>query len=267
MRCKLLILPCFILFIACNHREKATSKVSGTPANTASAIVEAAPFKEFNALWEYYVKYIKLNEDFVGYDKDHKQISKENFLKILSTGKYQPILINPADSIRYQLKTSPPGVQSSIATYMKTFANKELVFYHMEGKPVPAFNFVTIAGDKYTNENTKGKIVLFKCWFITCHACVQEMPELNAMVKSYRDRKDIVFLSLAMDDKAPLKHFLKATRFDYQTVAGQKNYMFNKLKVNAFPTHFLIDKAGQVVKVSNSAEEAEMFLKRMLAKK
>jgi len=266
MRYRLLMLFCFILFIGCNHHEKVTSKGTGTPANTPPAIVEAEPFKEFPALWDYYARHIKLNEDFVGYDEDHKQISKENFLKILSTGKYQPIIINPTDAIRYQLKTSPPGAESSIAVYMKMFADKELVFYHMEGRPVPKFNFVTIKGDRYTSENTKGKILLFKCWFIACHPCVREMPELNTLVESYRDRSDIVFLSLAIDDETPLKNFLKTTRFDYQTVAEQQSYMSDKLKVNAFPTHFLIDKAGRVVKVSNSADEVEMFLKRMLAK-
>jgi len=74
----------------------------------------------------------------------------------------------------------------------------------------------------------------------------------------------MVFLSLAIDDKASLKSFLKKTKFDYQTVASQASYMSDKLKVNEYPTHFLVDKEGKVVKVTNSAEELETFLKRML---
>lgn len=270
MRSSLMILSCCILFIGCNHREKVTSKVTDTLANTQPtplpAIIEVEPFKEFQAFWNYYERNIKLNEDFVGYDKDYKQISKAQFLENLSTGNYQPILVNPTDSIRYQLKTSPPGTQGSIADYMKMFANEELVFYRMEGRPVPKFNFVTIKGDRYTSENTKGKILLFKCWFIACVPCVKEMPALNTLIESYRHRKDMVFLSLAIDDEAPLKSFLKNTRFDYQTIAAQASYISDKLKVNAYPTHFLVDQAGKVVKVTNSVDELKIFLERMLEK-
>ena len=238
MRYKLLIRSCYILFIfiGCNRSEKVNSKVVDTSSNTQPtpllAVTTVEPFKEFQAFWNYYERNIKLNEDFVGYDKDHKQISKAKFLQNLSTGNYQPIRINPTDSIRYQLMTSPPGVQSSIVGYMKIFAKRELVFYRMEGKPVPKFDFVTIAGDRYTSENTKGKILLLKCWFIACIPCVKEMPDLNALIESYSHRKDMVFLSLAIDDKASLKSFLKKTKFDYQTVASQASYMSDKLKVN-----------------------------------
>jgi len=54
------------------------------------------------------------------------------------------------------------------------------------------------------------------------------------------------------------------TRFDYQTVAAQASYMSDNLKVYANPTHFLVDKAGKVIKVANSADEVETFLKRIL---
>ncbi|MEJ5961429.1 TlpA family protein disulfide reductase [Pedobacter immunditicola] len=146
------------------------------------------------------------------------------------------------------------------------FAKKELVFYRMEGRPVPKFDFVTIEGDRYTSENTKGKILLLKCWFIACVPCVKEMPALNTLIESYRHRKDMVFLSLATDEEASLKTFLKNTKFDYQTVAAQASYMSDKLNVYAYPTHFLVDKAGKVVKVTNSVDELETFLKRMLEK-
>jgi len=266
-----LILACLIIFTACQHRKNealkdidTTTNAQPVPAPALSVIQEVKPFKEFTKFWDYYARRIKLNEDFAGYDTNRNQISKEQFLKALSTRLYQPIVINPADSIRYQLKRNPPGAENAIGDYMKMYAEKELIFYAMEKNPIPKFSFETLDGNSYTSENTKGKIVLFKCWFISCLPCVKEMPELNALVESYKDRNDIVFLSLAIDDAAPLKRFLKKTRFDYRTVAGQKIYMTNKLKVNAYPTHILIDKEGNVVKVANSVNEVRMFLKRML---
>jgi peroxiredoxin len=271
MQNKLLILFSLIIFMGCDNPKKGTSNVTRMeqvhqPVAKLETIAQVEPFKEFDAFWKYYERHIKLNEDFIGYDPEHKQISKTKFLKILSTGKFQPIEINPIDSIRYQLKRSPQVMDGSISDYMKMFAEEQLVYYRMEGKPVPKFNFQTIKGERYTSENTKGKIVLLKCWFITCAPCVQEMPQLNDLIASYKDRKDIIYLSLAIDDKAPLKSFLQKTRFDYQTVASQGPYMSNKLKVTAYPTHFLINKSGEVVKVTNSADEIKMFLERLLDK-
>lgn len=275
---RLILLSCFILLFGCNRVKKAGSTVMDTAVKAIDTVAKAPvktillpieevkPFKQFPAFWVYYTKRIKLNENFVAYDKGHKEISKATFLKDLSTGKYQPIRINPADTIRYQLKPAPAGAEGIIASYMKMFSKTEQVFYHMEGKPVPHFDFNTLDGSHYTSENTRGKIVLFKCWFIGCVACVAEMPELNELRSKYRNRKDIVFLSLAMDEAAPLENFLKKTRFDYQTVAEQTSYMADQLKVAAYPSHFLIDKEGKLVKVSNTAEEINMFLERLLAK-
>lgn len=272
MQHRLLTLLCFAILFGCNRAEKVNPPVIDTPDKQAKTSVktillpikEAKPVKEFSAFWDYYSRLIKLNEDFLAYDKKHQQISKEKFLQVLATGKYQPILINPTDSIRYQLKPSPPGAEESIADYMSMYVKAQLAFYHMEGKPIPHFNFKTLEGNNYTSENTKGKIVLFKCWFISCAACVAEMPELNDLVARYKDRKDIIFISLAIDKEAPLRSFLKKTKFDYQTVAGQEKYMSEKLKIILYPTHYLIDKSGKLVKVTNTAEELEIFLERML---
>jgi hypothetical protein len=185
MKNKLLLLSSFIFFMGCGNAKKVTPQTTLVPESPNSAaklatIENVEPFKGFDAFWKYYESHIKLNEDFIGYDEDHKQISKTKFLKVLSTGDFQPIRINPIDSIRYQSKQSPPGVDGSIG--------------------------------------------------------------------------------------APLESFLQKTRFDYQTVARQGPYMSDKLKVTAYPTHFLINKAGEVVKVANSVDEIKIFLERILVK-
>jgi peroxiredoxin len=267
MRHVIQIVLCLIFLSGCNNEKpapKANTMLIKRSARTIETVEEVKPFNEFNPFWDYYSRNIKLNEEFLGYDKEHKPISKQQFLKLLATGKYQPLVINPTNTIRYQLKLSPVGADRFIAEYMKKFANEQLLFYGMEGHTLPKFNLKTIEGVNYSSENTKGKIILLKCWFITCVPCVQEMPELNDLVARYKNRKDIIFLSLAIDEEKPLKDFLKRTRFDYQTVAGQKQYMAEKLNVSAYPTHILVNKKGQVVKVCNDVESLMHFFDSML---
>jgi len=78
---------------------------------------------------------------------------------------------------------------------------------------------------------------------------VKEIPSLNEMVNQYKDRKDIVFVSLAEDTPEQLKVFLAKKPLSYAVVPNMKKYMNEVLQLNAFPTHFIVNKDGNIVKV------------------
>lgn len=261
-----------ILLTACNQKPKsqelhaAQSKDSvqteipqqTNPASVGKPIIAPATFiNDFTSFWNYYSTEIKLNADFLAYDNKGDSISKAAFLSSLSTGLYYPLLVygKKTAELNYKLEKIPAKASPYIAAYMKDFSKQELVFYKMKGKDIPAFNFTDINGKVYTPENTKGKVVLFKCWFIRCVSCVQEMPALNRIVEKYKDRKDVLFISLAIDKKKDLQQFLSKTKFDYATVPLQEEYMTNKLNVFAYPTHYLIGKDGKLINVLHTADE------------
>lgn len=230
----------------------------GLPVMPVSAIL-----KDFGSFWEYYSGKVELYEDFTAIDQKGDTITKEQFLNQLNTGRYFPLVLTskPA-TLSYKLHKIPASADRNIAAYMEQFSAQELAFLKLEGKKIPKFNFRDVDGKLYTSENTKGKIVLFKCWFIGCVACVKEMPALNELVEKYKDRNDILFISLAMDSKEKLQKFLTTTKFDYATVPDQASYMADKLKVSVYPTHFLIDKEGVLVRVlPNDVQVAESLAK------
>jgi len=219
---------------------------------------------DFMHYWNYHARYVKLYRNFLALDEDAKPIKKKAFLIKLTTGKYLPLLIHTENSgSSYKLVKIPANLQKDDGAVIADYAKTQLRYFTMEGKPIPAFNFKDINGVKYSSVNTKGKIILFKCWFIGCKPCVQEMPELNKIVEQYKNRKDILFISLAIDDKKPLQDFLTKTKFEYATVPDQEKYMTNKLKVNAYPTHFLIDKNGILVKKVDIGTEISEVLDQL----
>lgn len=221
----------------------------------------------FNTFWTYYKANIKFFEDFVAFDTAGKIIKKFDFLTILTSAEYYPLSIYSKDSlINYKLVKIPTDAPKEIGAYMRQDSRDALEHYDMEGKPIPAFSFSDVNGKQYSSTNTKGKIVLFKCWFIKCGACILEMPQLNKMVEKYKDRNDILFISLAIDPKKPLQDFLQTTQFDYATVPNQEEYLSKQLKVSAYPWHFLINKQGLLVKAVGEAGEVEMLLERELKK-
>lgn len=222
--------------------------------------------KNFVQWWTYQSKHILLSSNFIAIDESSKTISKGDFLNKLTTGDFIPLKLITKDSLAsYQLfkldQTSDPDIRSTI----KNTAYSEYTHFKMEGMNFPKFNVRDINGIEYNNENTKGKIVIVKCWFIACQACVAEFPELNALVKKYQNRNDMVFVSLALDSKEKLSPFLSQKTFNYAVVADQNQLITNELGISSYPTHLIIDGSGKITKVVNRADKMIAALQDQLS--
>lgn len=92
-------------------------------------------------------------------------------------------------------------------------------------------------------------------WFIACQPCRDEMPALNKLVEKFKNRKDVLFVSLALDSKEDLKAFLFESAFHYSVVTDQKDYLSKSFDVRYYPTQVVINKRGLIVKVANDYKE------------
>jgi len=224
----------------------------------------ASVVKDFNTWWNYHYRNINLTEEFIGLDADSIEIKKERFLTELSTGKYVPIRLALTEGVTWYQLYPLKKTDLEISATIKDDAGHILVNYRMEGKQLPSFSFVDLRGIRYDPVNTRGKILVLKCWFIHCVACVQEFPELNKLVDEFKDRPDVLFISLAMDQKPALQKFLETREFKYATVADKKSFMKDNLQISQYPTHLIVDKDGKIRKVVNRCEEMVPALKRLV---
>ena len=229
---------------------------------------EASPIEiqqNFMDWWTYHYKNIMLSRDFVGLDSNEKEISKEEFLKLLGDGGYIPIRLKSANEKMFYYKlfkieaSSDTSIQATIAEEAFTTMQN----FKKEGKPFPEFSFKDLDGNLITNENLKGKVVVIKCWFIHCVACIEEFPQVNAMVEKYKSRKDIIFVSLAEDSPEELKAFLVKRPLQYSVVPNLKEYMNQTLQINGFPTHFIVNKEGIIEKVTSNNHDLEVALEQV----
>ncbi len=211
---------------------------------------------DFMTWWTYHSKNIMLSSDFTPVDQNSKNISKEDFLKELTTGNFIPLKIkSKSDNIVYKLFRLNQNANKGISGTIKNISTISYNHFKMEGRSFPSFDFTDLNGNLYTNENTKGKIVILKYWFISCKPCVAEFPELNLLVKKYQNRNDILFISLAFDSKKALQDFLIKKPFSYAVVPDQREFMEAILIIHSYPTHFVIDKKGTIKKVVNKVDE------------
>lgn len=214
--------------------------------------------RDFMTWWQYFNTYTVLSESIQTLDTSNIPIEKGDFLTALTSGKYIPIRVEDQDSLTYY-KLSPisahahPNIQPTIQDLSK-LAYK---LYKMEGTPFPPFSFTDLNGISYNQENTRGRTILLKCWFIGCKPCVEEIPKLNQLVEQYQNQEDLLFISLAFDSPDMLRQFLTKKSFSYAVVPEQTNFMQESLGVSQYPTHFIIDESGIIQKVVTSYKELE----------
>ncbi|MEG2102045.1 MAG: TlpA disulfide reductase family protein [Flavobacterium sp.] len=217
--------------------------------------------KTFNDWSVYQSKKIMLSRDFTALDLQSKEISKENFLEQLANGDYIPIRLKSEESVyNYKLFKILPKSDTSIKATINQIGFDALKNYQMEGTTFPKFSFKDLDGNLVTNESMKGKIIVIKCWYIHCTPCIREFPQVNKLVEEYKDRNDIVFISLAEDSAEQLKAFLIRKPLSYAVIPDMKVYMNEALQLNSFPTHFILNKEGMITKVLPNFESLEVAL-------
>lgn len=217
--------------------------------------------KDFSTWYNYTYYQIRLTQDFVGINANDTLINKTQFLNSLLTGKFLAIKTSSKNNLPtyklFELDTD----KAEIALTIVQLADIEMSHYKMEGRKLPLFNFTDLNGIVYNKVTTRGKVLVLKCWFIHCVACVNEFPELNRLVDEYKKDSAFKFVSLARDNKNDLIAFLKQRQFNYAVVPNSGNYMVNSLGMQEYPTHIVVDESGTILKVVNSVDDLVPFLK------
>lgn len=218
--------------------------------------------KDYMSFWTYWGQSVKLSDDLVALDSNSKVLNKGAFLKLLATGKYLPVRLSSQNEFVYRLYNIDKLNNKDISNTIIQMANTEIENSNREGKPFNNFNFTDVNGTIYNSKNTKGKIIVFKFWFIHCQQCVAEIPSLNNLVKQYKNRNDVLFISVALDKNEELKKFLSKKQFNYAIVGNQDEFIKDNLKIEIYPTHMIVNKQGKITKVVNSFPELEIALKK-----
>jgi thiol-disulfide isomerase/thioredoxin len=149
------------------------------------------------------------------------------------------------------------------AVVLVPLSNEELKFNILKSESLinskaPNFNVYDIYGNKFTDEDLKGKVIVMNFWFTGCKPCVKEIPELNKLVEHFK-AEDVVFLSFARNSRNEVEGFLKKKEFNYAPIIADKDILA-LYSVNVFPTNLIIDKNSQVVFFDNGLKEDIFFV-------
>ena len=127
-------------------------------------------------------------------------------------------------------------------------------------KKGPEIKATTLSGKPFKLSDFKGKTVILHIWSLSCAACFKELPDLNKITETYRD-KGVIIISLMDNTKEELlkevriknesaytlrKKTFKNVVIDFQIIPNAKALIKTYTSQVAFPQTFFINKDGIV---------------------
>ncbi|WP_448584196.1 TlpA disulfide reductase family protein [Thermocrinis sp.] len=120
---------------------------------------------------------------------------------------------------------------------------------NLEIKNLPSdLTFITVDGKEIKLSDYKGKVLLLNFWAVWCPPCKEELPIFEKAYKNYR-HLGFEVIAVNMDTSEDVfRDFIKNNPYSF-TMVRPKGDLESKLKLFGFPTSYLIDREGNVVKV------------------
>jgi thiol-disulfide isomerase/thioredoxin len=104
----------------------------------------------------------------------------------------------------------------------------------------PRLQVTDMQGRTYTPEQLAKTKTFVNVWATWCLPCRAELPYLEKLAARYKDRRDVVFVALNVDDEESLvTPFLERYRFTFRT-AMARSYAYDFLPVFGVPANYII---------------------------
>lgn len=138
-----------------------------------------------------------------------------------------------------------------------------------DGSPVPSIKTTaTLSGKEFNINSLQGKYVLIDFWGIWCGPCVAEMPQVKEFQEKHKDNLVVVGINSG-DTKEKIKAFTAKNEYEWLQLLSDKantpDNFVNRFNVQGFPTKFIIDRRGKIVKrFVGGGEEAFEMLEELL---
>lgn len=138
-----------------------------------------------------------------------------------------------------------------------------------------AKNFIarSVDGKTFELDQLKGKVVLITFWSTRCAVCAAEVPKLNKLAETYKN-KNVIFLGLAAENESVIKKYLRKKIFQFNVLPntfgvllqfadkdGDGNVMM------AYPSYYLINQQGGIELKTTGYNKTNMLgsnIKRLL---
>lgn len=111
----------------------------------------------------------------------------------------------------------------------------------------PDFSLSDINGNHFNLSSCKGKIVFLDFWATWCPPCRKAIPAIKELHKTL-DSNDVIIMGINIEEEqSTIEQFIKDNDIKYSVLLGDDK-VCEKYKVTAFPSFFIIDTNGEIIK-------------------
>lgn len=110
------------------------------------------------------------------------------------------------------------------------------------------------------------KFTLVDFWFSYCKPCIEEMPKYKLIYEKYKVN-GFEYIGISTDRTQDINNWKKVIEENglvWQNLLDENGMETKKVNINKFPTTFLLDSEGKIVKKDISPEELDEFLEEYL---
>jgi thiol-disulfide isomerase/thioredoxin len=134
-----------------------------------------------------------------------------------------------------------------------------------ERESAPRFHAKTLEGEQFTNDSTKGKVVLFQFWTTWCPYCKGEESMVNEITTEFADKGLLVIAVDVGESKKLVQQYLKDhPRKCHIVMTGDTN-LAAMYAANRYPIYVVVDRDGKIVDTQRGSG-GERRLRKSLAR-
>ncbi|MBQ7279635.1 MAG: TlpA family protein disulfide reductase [Bacteroidales bacterium] len=163
--------------------------------------------------------------------------------------------------IKTILQQMPENIEDVYAAYLRANSSREIPsdvdeYYKSVmaigiGRPAKDFDMYDASGKRVMLSDLKGKVIYIDVWATWCRPCLNEIPHLENVYQHYRNNKDIMIVSVSIDDNRA--SWLEKITIDrapwpqYIINDPQNSALVQNYQINSIPRFLLIDKDGKLL--------------------
>lgn len=116
-----------------------------------------------------------------------------------------------------------------------------------QGTVVSPFSLRTLAGQPFSAEEMRGKVVLLSFFATWCPSCQAELPALRELAARFRATDFVLLLVNYGEAPEVVRAFATDLEFAHAVLLDPEARVGDSLGVRFLPTHFLIGRRGDLV--------------------